>query len=312
MGDKYSSYIEPTKATDFKKDLEGEFEGIGAYVDMVQDKFYITAPIKGSPAEKAGLLPGDQVTQVDHHPILGQTQAEIVEQVKGPEGTTVLLTIARKNEPEKEIEVVRGKIEVPSVTLEWNQSVPIIGIHQFNQETKKRFHDILTKEVLPKKPRGLVLDFRNNPGGYLTAAVEIGEYFLDEGDLIFSVEYKDRFREYASRRKGELYGMNNIVLLQNKGTASASEIIIAMMQDYDIGKVIGSQSLGKGTVQEISNFSNGGLLKLTIAKWLTPLGNWVHEEGITPDILVEDPTPEDRVNQTDMPLERAVREILEQ
>ena len=310
IGDKYSSYIEPEDATDFKRNLNGNFDGIGAYVDMIDGKFTITAPIKGSPAEKAGLLAGDIVKKINGVEVLGQSQNEIIDKVRGPRGTKVLLTIIR-NKQEQDIEVIRGKITIPSVTVEWKKSVPIVGIHQFNNDTKKQFDEIIKNEILPQHPKGLVLDFRNNPGGFLTVAVEIGEYFLAKGDLIFSMEYKDEIQEYVASRTGELFGFDNIYVLQNKGTASAAEIIISMLQDYGITKVIGTQSLGKGTVQEVSNFSNGGLLKLTIAKWLSPLGRWIHETGITPDIKIEDITPEEKKQGIDKAIDIAVKAILE-
>jgi C-terminal peptidase prc len=311
VGDKYSSYIEPAKAKEFKDDLNGKFEGIGAYVEMVDGKFTITAPIKGSPAEAAGMLPGDIVTAVDGKSIEGMSINDSIDLVKGEAGTLVKLTVLREGIGTKEIVVKRGKIIIPSVTIEWKNSIPVIGIHQFAKDTKSKLETILKEEVLTKKPRGIVFDFRNNPGGFLTSAVDIGEYFSSTRDLIFSVEYKNGKQEYRSSRDGELKDQKNIVVLQNPGTASASEIVIAMLQDTGLAKVIGTKSLGKGTVQEISNYNNGGILKLTIAKWLSPKGRWIHEKGIIPDIEISDPTPEEKKQKLDRQLDRAVRAILD-
>ncbi len=310
VGDKYSSYIEPAKAKEFKDDLNGKFEGIGAYVEMVDGKFTITAPIKGSPAEDAGMLPGDIVTMVDGKSIEGMSINDSIALVKGEAGTPVKLMVLREGIGSKEIVVIRGKIIIPSVTIEWKNSIPVIGIHQFAKDTKSKLDKILKEEVLTKRPRGIVFDFRNNPGGFLTSAVDIGEYFSSNRDLIFSVEYKNGKQEYRSARDGELKDQKNIIVLQNPGTASASEIVIAMLQDTGLAKVVGTKSLGKGTVQEISNYNNGGILKLTIAKWLSPKGRWIHEKGIIPDIEVSDPTPEEKKQKLDRQRDRAVREIL--
>ncbi len=309
LGDKYSSYIEPEKVANFKDGLDGKFEGIGAYVEMIKDDLIITAPIKGSPAEKAGIEPGDVVITVDGESIKGNTIRESIDLIRGPKGTKVVLGILRDG-MEKTIDVIRGRITIPSITLKWKNSVPIIGIHQFNRTTGADFKNMWQNEVLPKKPRGLVLDLRNNPGGFLTSAVEMGEFFLEKGKLIFSVEQRNGEKEYRSSRDGELASLKKLAVLQNKGSASASEIFTGMIQDYGIGKIVGAKSLGKGTVQEISNYSNGATLKLTVAKWLTPKDRWIHEDGIVPDVEVDDSTTEEKKKDIDRQLDAAIREIL--
>ena len=310
MGDKYSTYIEPSKVDDFRENLEGKFEGIGAYVEMVDQKFTITAPIVGSPAESAGILAGDVVTAVNGDSIEGKSIQESIDLVKGPAGTKVDLTILRG--PEKvEISVIRGKITIPAITLKWESSVPIIGIHQFNRSTRADFAAKL-ETILAKNPRGIVLDLRNNPGGFLTSAVQMGEFFLNRGQEIFSVQYRDNRETFTASRDGELADYDGkIVFLQNKGSASASEILGSVLKDYQKATIIGTPSLGKGTVQEVQNYSNGGILKLTVAKWLTPNGNWINETGVIPDIEVADPTPEQKKRKIDPQLERAVREVLD-
>ena len=314
LGDKYTTYIEPEKTKVFQEGLEGQFEGIGAYVEMVNEKFMITAPITGSPAEKAGVMAGDVVIEVDGKPIEGESITETIDRIKGPAGTTVTLTLLRE-ENFQTITVTRGKITVPSITLKWSKSVPIIGVHKFTSTTGPDFQKILNEEVLPKQPRGIVFDLRNNPGGYLTSAVAMGEFLLDKGDLVFSVEYKGNTEEYRSSRKGELYGFENIVVLQNKGSASASEIFTGMLRDYGIAKIVGTKSHGKGTVQQVDRQSNGGTLKLTVAKWLTPKGTWIQSgevetHGVEADIEVTDPTMEEKMEKVDRQLDRAVNEIL--
>ncbi len=309
LDDKYSSYIEPKKAEDFANNLNGNYEGIGAYVEMIEEKMTITSPLKGSPAEKAGIMAGDVITAVDGDSIKDISISDAIDLIRGPEGSIVVITIER-NGAERDISVTRGKITVPSITLEWKSSIPVIGIHQFNKKTSNNFEKMLVEEVLPRNPKGIVVDLRNNPGGYLTSATDIGEFFLDQGKLIFSVEYKDSKKEYKARKNGLLNKFNNVVVLTNKGSASASEIFAGMIQDYEIGKIVGSTTLGKGTVQEISNYNNGGTLKLTVAKWLTPKGRWVHEKGIIPDVEIEDPTPEEKKKEIDRQLDTAVNMAL--
>ena len=309
LDDKYSSYIEPEKVAEFKEGLDGKFEGIGAYVEMIEDHLTITSPIKGSPAEDAGIEPGDIVVKVDGESIKGMNIRESIDLIRGQEGTKVELGILRDG-MDRVIVVTRGKITVPSITIEWKNSVPIIGIHQFNRNTASDFLSIWNKEVKDKSPRGLIIDLRNNPGGFLTSAVEMGEIFLKRGQLIFTVEHRDGIQEYRSSKEGELSHFDNIVVLQNNGSASASEIFTGMIQDYGIGKIVGKKSVGKGTVQEISNFSNGSSLKLTVAKWLTPNGRWIHEEGVVPEVEVENPTIEEKRKKIDHQIDAAVREIL--
>lgn len=315
LDDKYSSYIEPAKSKDFTQHLSGKFEGIGAYVEMYDEDFTITSPIKGSPAEAAGILPGDIITEVDGESILGQGVQDIIKKIKGPAGTEVKLMIRRENH-NVEISVIRGKITVPSVTLEWKSSVPIIGIHQFGKTTARDFETLLKNEILPKNPRGLVIDLRNNPGGYLTSAVDMGEFFLKKDQLIFTVDSKDTDKKYVSSRNGELSDETNIVVLINKGSASASEILSGMLQDYEKATVMGEKSHGKGTVQELVNYANGGVLKITVAKWLTPKGRWLQQGddedqyGVHPDIEIENQTQGERRAKIDKPLDRAVSHVL--
>ncbi len=310
LEDKYSNYVEPEKSEEFLSNLEGEFEGIGAYVEMLDEEFTITSPIKGSPAEEAGLKPGDVVEKVDGEDIAGQGIKEIINKVRGQAGTVVELTIHRKNSGIKLYKVTRGEIKIPSLTLEFKNSVAIIGVHQFSRDTGPKLEAMLENEVLPKNPRGIIVDLRNNPGGFLTAAVDVGQIFIDKNKLIFSVEYKNRNQIYKAEKRGLLADYDNIVFLQNKGSASASEILTAMVKDYGIGKIIGTPSVGKGTVQEVLSYTNGGTLKLTVAKWLSPKKNWIHEEGVIPDVEISDPTDEEKKNEVDRQLDAAVQEIL--
>ncbi len=304
LGDKYSSYVKPEDSEKFEDDLSGEFEGIGAYVEMIDGDFMISAPIVGSPAEKAGVFAKDIVTRVDGNPVAGLDLQEIIKKIKGPAGTEVVLTVLR-NGFEKKISVTRGEITVPAVTLKWQSGIPVLGIHQFNNHTTKAFTEYVA-EIVAQNPSGLVIDLRNNPGGYLNVAKEVEEFFTHNGELVAVVEYKESTRESVAQKEGVLADQKNIVILQNGGTASASEILIGMLQDTGRARTVGTKTLGKGTVQSVSSYINGGMLKLTVAKWLTPKGRWIHEKGIEPDKEVSDPTPEERKEQIDRQLNEAV------
>lgn len=309
LGDKYTTYIKPAKSKEYEDSLNGEIEGIGAYVEMIDGQVLIVAPITGSPAEHAGIFAGDIITHVDDFDIKSESLTDSVQKIKGPAGTTVKLKILR-NDRALEITVTRGKIKIPSVTLKWERSVPILGIHQFNRTTGEALLKKINEEVLPKNPRGIILDLRNNPGGYLTEAVEVGGIFLEKGQNVFSIEYRDSDHKYVSSHDGKLKDMNKIVVLQNKGTASASEILISTLKDYNRVRIVGETSHGKGVVQTLSQYNNGGILKVTIAKWLSPKGTWLHKEGIKPDIEIETATLEQRKQKIDPQLDRAVQELL--
>jgi C-terminal peptidase prc len=309
LGDKYTAYIKPAQSKEYEEGLNGELEGIGAFVEMLDGKVVITAPITGSPAELSGIMPGDIVTHVDGVTIEDESLTDSVQKIKGPAGTKVVLKILRGNNT-LEISVIRGKIQVPSVTLKWERSVPILGLHQFNRTTGETLLKKINEEILPKSTRGIILDLRNNPGGYLTEAVEIGEIFLNKGQTVFSTEYKNSSHDYISTRDGELKDMNKIIVLQNEGTASASEILISALKDYNRVRIIGKTSHGKGVVQNLSQYNNGGILKVTIAKWISPNGTWLDGKGITPDIEIDSPTLDQKKQNLDPQLERAIQELL--
>ena len=309
LGDKYSSYIKPSMSKDFQEGLNGEFEGIGAYIEMLDGKFTITAPITGSPAEEFGIQAGDVVLKVDDVDIKGEALVDSVNRIKGPAGTKVTLTIQRTSGIVN-ITLPRGKITVPSVTLKWVKTIPVLGIHQFNHDTAEDLKDKIENIVLPKNPRGVIIDLRNNPGGFLTEAVKVGEIFLKKDDVVFSTEYENRNQVYKAGKTGIKSDMTKIIILQNKGTASASEIIIKALKDYGRAITLGLPTHGKGTVQSVSQYNNGGILKVTIAKWLSPKGDWLGGEGIIPDIEVDNPTVKQKQEVVDPQIDRAVQKML--
>ena len=310
LGDKYSTYIKPKKSAEFLDKLNGDFEGIGAYVEMIDGKFTIIAPIAGSPAEKSGLQAQDIVTEVNDKDIFGLSISEIVELIMGPAGTSVDLEISRDSQ-KLNFTIIRDKIDEPEVVLKWEKHVPIIEIHRFTPDTINLLNDILV-EVLAENIRGIVLDLRNNPGGLLSSATEVSELFLEKNEVIFYIEERNSKKRHLSRKTGILANFpDEIVILQNKGTASASEILIGMLQDYEkVKTIIGETSVGKGTAQTVRNLKNGGLLKLTVSKWLTPKKRWINEIGIIPDLEISSPTIEERKSKIDKQLDAAIQEVL--
>lgn len=309
LEDKHSNYIMPERSRDYLDSLKGDFEGIGAYVEMVDGNFTITAPISGSPAEKAGILPKDVVTHVNGKPVSGNSIRETIALIKGPAGTDVELTISRKSQ-EKIISVTRAKVVIPAVEFKMVQSIPVITLKKFDDKVFSEFESIVREHVLGKNRKGLILDFRNNSGGLLDQATVLAEMFSKKGEDLVQIDYKDIKNIVRSQKDGVLADQKNIIILQNAGSASASEVFISFLKSVGRATVFGTPSYGKGTVQQLLKYPNNGVLKITIARWLDPKGNWIHEKGIQPDKVFEERTPEQIQSNADPVLDSAVREIL--
>lgn len=313
LGDPATSYLTPKEyEIFFASDLAGDFEGIGAYVEMAGDYLRIVSPIPGSPAEAVGILPGDLVIQVDNEDIAGQTEVEIISKVRGPAGTTVHLTIQREGKTDfLEFDVVRAKIVIPSVESKMlDGGLAYIKINDFGARTPKEFREAL-RALLKDNPTGLVLDLRGNPGGYLNTAVEVASQFLKAGsnELVLRERFGDGREETYAVQSGGLATDIPLVVLIDKGSASASEIVAGAIQDHGRGTLVGETSYGKGSVQTTHTLDNNqGEVKVTIARWLTPDGRSIHELGITPDVEVL-LTEEDRAAELDPQLDKAI-EIL--
>lgn len=332
LGDPYTMYLPPVQNNDFKDGLAGQFSGIGAQLDIKDNKIIIVAPLAGSPAEKAGLKAGDLILKVDGESTATWTLPATVEKIRGPKGTSVTLTITRKDSTKSlDVKIVRDIITIKSVTG-WVKSakdiekvnvpktlvnkIAYIQLSQFGDSTNKDWtsvvSDINLKMQADKSIKGLILDLRNNPGGYLTDAVFICSEFLKQGTPVVMEENAQETRTTLSvERKGLMYDVPLIVLI-NKGSASASEIVSGALRDNKVnGKsraiLMGETSFGKGTIQQADDLGNGAGLHITIAKWLTPDGIWVHGVGLKPDIEValdaKDPSH-------DTQLEKAVLELV--
>lgn len=284
VGDQYTTFMRPADAKSFQEQLGGEISGIGAQVEYVNNGLTIVAPISGSPAEKAGIKAGDRITAVDGVSLADLNLAKAVEKVRGPKGTVVKLTIVRDGTT-MEISVTRGSVRLPEIDISVQNGIAVVKLAQFGQTTDKELRPLMV-DIQNQKPKGIVLDLRNNPGGLLHAAEMVLSNFLPKGSAIAVI--KSRADEYNEVTADEPTISEDIpvVVLVNKGSASASEIVAGAMQDYKRATILGEKSFGKGTVQQIIEFRDGSSMKMTIAEWLTPLGRKINGVGVTPDVTV--------------------------
>jgi len=330
LDDPFTLYLPPTQNTDFKQGLAGQFEGIGAELGLSGKQIIIIAPINGSPAQKAGLRAGDSILAVEGQSTAGWTLSQAVDKIRGTKGSVVTLTIMHKGDKaSKDYKITRDVITVKSVTA-WvkkisdvdsinidkkyaNEKVAYIDLSQFGDNTNSEWLSVINQLNLDINKtggvKGIVFDLRNNPGGYLTDAVFVASEFLPEGATVVSEEDKTGSNILKADRKG-LFTDNGtpIIVLINKGSASASEIVAGALKDNGRAKLAGETSFGKGTVQQAEDLGGGAGLHVTIAKWLTPNGTWVNGKGLTPDVSASlDPAHPEMDNQ----LGRAVLELVQ-
>lgn len=310
LGDEHTSYMDPDQFRQANIPLSQEYEGIGAWVDTDAEYLTIVTPMPDSPAEKAGLKPGDKVIAIDGEDMTGIDGNLVIRRVLGPAGTPVTLTIRRDGPAESEpaifeVEVVRSRITVPSTDSEMLEgNIAYVRLFQFADNTHEELRSEL-EELLAQNPVGLILDLRNNGGGYLNTAIEVTSEFIPSG-VIMVEEFGDGEREIYEANPGGLATEIPLVVLINEGSASASEILAGAIQDYQRGTLVGATSFGKGSVQTWAPLSNDqGAIRVTIARWLTPKERQIHGLGLTPDISVE-LTEEDIEAERDPQLERAV------
>ena len=334
IGDPFTLYLPPVQNNNFKQGLAGEFSGIGAELGMQGSDIIVISPLDGSPALKAGIKTGDLIFKVNGQSTAGWDLTKAVDQIRGSKGTTVTLTVVHKDtQNRQDITITRDVITVKSVVMNVrnakcsNGSCSVldtgtpcsgtnctefvyIGLSQFgdntNQEWTSLVQGISNKIKSDKNIKGIVLDLRNNPGGYLTDAQFIASEFLPQGDLIVSEDNGINQTPMNVARQG-LLTQPKLVVLINKGSASASEIVAGALRDHNRAILVGETSFGKGTVQEAEDLGGGAGLHVTIAKWLTPNGTWVNGKGLTPDVSVSlDP----KNPSQDTQLEKAVSELL--
>ena len=285
-GDPYTVFMSPKEAKEFTDDLAGTFEGIGAEVGMRNDITTIISPLDGMPAQKAGLRPGDKIYAVDGKSTLGLTVDEVVKKIRGPKGTKVTLTIISGKDKPRDITIIRSLIVTKSVKAEMRaDGFFLVRISNFNNDTEGLFNETVNT-ILLKNPKGIILDLRNNPGGYLETAVKLASEWVEEGPIVAEQFSDNRRNEYPAKGNARLKNFPTIVLV-NGGSASASEILAGALRDYKKATIVGETTFGKGSVQTLSDLSEGAMLKVTVAKWLTPAGDFINEKGLKPNIEVK-------------------------
>lgn len=309
LGDPYSVFLPPKEAEDFKQELKGNFEGIGAEIAIKNQQLVVVTPLEDSPAIKAGLRAGDFLIKIDGADSQGLTLEEAVNKIRGPAGTQVALTIFRRGETKtRDITITRAKIEVRSLSYEIREvngkQIGILKLRRFGEETQGQMESAVN-EFLLKEVDGAVLDVRNNPGGFLETAVQVASNWLAEGQVVVIQKFGDNTEnKFEAKGSNRLKGIPTVVLI-NGGSASASEIVAGALRDHGIAKLVGEKSFGKGSVQELIDLRDKAQLKLTIAKWLTPAGHDLNKDGLEPDEKVE-LTDEDFNSDRDPQLDRAV------
>ena len=314
LGDPYTSFFEPRDAEEFANSLKGEFSGIGAEIGMKNGQLQIISPLPDSPAEKAGIKPRDLIVKINDEDSLNMPVDEAVSKIRGPKGTEVKLQLARlkprqdsKAAPDYEtidLTITRDTIVVTSVRVKpESDGLYVIEIRNFNADVEESFREAVD-QVIDKKAKGIVIDVRNDPGGYLDKAIAVAGEWIKDDIVVEQRERGEITERYRGNGRGLLKNMPTVVLV-NEGSASASEILAGALQDYGIAKIVGKKTFGKGSVQDYKEYSDGSAVKITIAEWLTPKGRSINKEGIVPDVEVE-LTPEDANAERDPQLDKAL------
>jgi carboxyl-terminal processing protease len=301
--DPYTNFFDPKQAKIFEEDIRGYFEGVGMEIGIKKGKLQVIAPLEGTPAQRAGIKPGDLILKIDDKDTTDMSVEEAVMLIRGKKGTKVKLTIFREDWKEpKEIELVRDTIQIPSLKFEKKDGIFYVKIYQFSEKLIDDFKDVVFK-ILKEKDKKIILDLRNNPGGLLEVAVNVGGYFLEKGKVIAVEDYGNGKKKEHKSLGPSILKDAKVVVLINEGSASASEILASALRE-NLGTIlIGTKTFGKGSVQKMEKLSDGSYLKITVAKWLTPKGNQISDIGVTPDIEVKEKDEED------LPLKKAI-EIL--
>lgn len=303
-GDPYTVFSDPQTTKQFEENIEGSFSGIGIEIGMREGSITVIAPLEGSPAETAGVRSGDTVLAIDDKPIDSEeTLDDVVNRIRGPKGSAVKLTVLHKDEnAPAEVSIIRDTIHIESVKVETKDGVAHLRISSFNGDTAAQVKQAMS-EAARAQIKGVIIDVRNNPGGFLESAVEIASVFLDPNTIVVS-ERGDQNKEYRSKGQPILKNVP-VVALMNGGSASASEILAGALRDQRHALLIGEKSYGKGSVQEFKKLDDGSSLRVTVAKWFTPAGHSIDEAGLEPDVAVED----NRDTLGDEQLDRAAKEL---
>ena len=305
LGDPYSQFFSPAESRKFEEDVQGNFGGIGAELGIRKERLVVIAPLKNTPAMKAGLIAGDYIVAVNSSSTDGVSIDKAVSWIRGEKGEKVKLTVFRDTwEKSKDIEIVRDTIEVPTLDWEMRGDTAYIQLYSFNANATSLFYDAVLG-VSQKGAKTVVLDLRNNPGGYLQVAVDLAGWFVPKGTLVVSEEGRTGEPEKLYARGNAALLDTPVVVLINQGSASASEILAGALRDQRKIKLVGEKSFGKGTVQELVNLHDESSMKITIAHWVLPSGKILEDGGLVPDVEVK-MTDEDIENKRDPQLEKAL------
>ncbi len=311
LGDPYTVFFPPQENKKFQEEIKGSFEGVGMEVAIKKDQLQVVAPLEGTPAQNAGLRAGDKILSINGTSTTDMLLEEAVRLIRGAKGTAVTLTIFRKGwDNSKEIKIIRDVIQIPSLKLEWrdDEKIAYIKLFQFSAKAANDFAEAAVK-ILNSRAEKIILDLRNNPGGYLEISQEIASWFLSSGQIV-------TIEDFAGKQEQKIYKANGhpwlekypLVVLINQGSASASEILAGALRDNRGIKLIGEKSFGKGSVQELEDLQGNSSLKITVAHWLTPSGRLISEVGLEPDIKVE-MAEQDYENEKDPQSDKALEII---
>lgn len=289
LGDPYTVFFPPVEAKIFEEEISGNFGGVGMEVGMKDEVLTVIAPLKDTPAYKAGIKAGDKIIKIDDVVTQGLNTAEAIKKIRGEVGTSVVLTLAREGITETfDVKVVRGIINIPTIDTKIKDDVFVISLYNFSAISANAFRGAL-REFVESGKHKMIIDLRGNPGGYLEAAIDMASWFLPPGKVVVKEDFKNEEDAQLFRSKGyNIFNENlKLVILVDEGSASASEILAGALQEHGVATLVGAQTFGKGSVQELIDITDNTSLKVTIAKWLTPNGKSISDGGLTPDVVVK-------------------------
>ncbi len=289
LGDPYTVFFPPVEAKIFEEEISGNFGGVGMEVGMKDEVLTVIAPLKDTPAYRAGIKAGDKIIKIDNVVTQGLNTTEAIKKIRGEVGTSVVLNLAREGTAETfDVKVVRGIINIPTIDTEIRGDVFVVSLYNFSAISANAFRGAL-REFVESGRHKLVIDVRGNPGGYLEAAIDMASWFLPPGKVVVKEDFKNEEDIQLFRSKGyNIFNENlKLVVLIDEGSASASEILAGALQEHGVATLVGAQTFGKGSVQELIDITSDTSLKVTIAKWLTPNGKSISDGGLTPDVEVE-------------------------
>ncbi len=307
LGDVHTAFVDPQRAAYLQQQLQGSFEGIGATVEMVNGRLTIIAPIKGTPADQAGLQAGDVILQVDDTLIQNMDVMQAISLIRGPKGTDVHLKVQRGTQPAFDVTITRNTINVPEVTAKMleDDSIAYVELSEFGDKAPTELRKALV-EALAKNPKALIFDLRGNPGGYLHIAIQVASEFIDQDQVVLIEKFKNGDQKLYKTEGGGVATKIPLVLLVNEGSASASEILAASLRDHKRAVIVGQKTFGKGSVQTTHQLSDQSQLRVTIANFYSPDDITINHVGVTPDVEIPDPTDFERSRGVDPQLQKAI------